>query len=177
MNLFLRISICLTGLVLLGTAIYLVVNDNDRDIETITELELIGEPRLIDSWGNGSPNLEINLPMEWVYSKHKGPDFDVHYFNAPDESGAFSIYIGHHPGLILQELVVKSKHCIGNKKVVFQQGKRQGRTLTEALVDDFYNGQEGAGVSELMLHIMITENKTGFTDTVFGYLKTLRMQK
>ncbi len=53
---------------------------------------------ILESWGNGAPELSISVPSGHAVQKHKGPDFDVHYVESKNTSDpSMGIYIGHHP--------------------------------------------------------------------------------
>jgi hypothetical protein len=131
----------------------------------------------MDSWGNDAPALEIKLPKKWKYEKNKGPDFDVHWFSAPDGSGNIGIYVGHHPNMKKADNAQSSKHRVGGKEVEYYTEKRSDEIFTQALVSGFFIGCKGSGVSILMLHIMINEQKSGFTQKAFEALATLKTRE
>jgi hypothetical protein len=131
----------------------------------------------IDSWGNNAPALEIKLPEKWNYEKNKGPDFDVHWFSAPDGSGSIGIYVGHHPNIKKADNAQSSKHRVGGKEVEFYTEKKSDEIFTQALVSGFFAGYKGGGVSALLLHIMINEQKSGFTQKAFEALATLKTRE
>jgi hypothetical protein len=126
------------------------------------------------SWGNNAPALEIKLPEKWKYEKNRGPDFDVHWFRSPDGSGNIGIYIGHHPHMEKADNIQRSKHSVGGKEVEFYSEKRNEIVFTQALVSGFFAGYEGGGVSRLLLHIMINEQKSGFTQKALEALAKLQ---
>jgi hypothetical protein len=134
-------------------------------------------PYLLDSWGQEEPYLEITLPDKWKYEKYKGPDFDIHRLIDPDGNGKIAIYVGHNPNFTKKEGQSITKHFVGSREVLFYETRQDKKLLTEALVEDFFQGYKDSGVSSLKLHIMIIETNAGFTEKTFEYLKTLKIKK
>jgi hypothetical protein len=128
----------------------------------------------MDPWGNNAPGLEINLPGNWLNEKNKGPDFDVHWFSAPDGSGNIGIYVGHHPNMRKADNAQRSRHLVGEREVDFYREKGDNNIFTKALVKDFFADCKGSGVAALMLHIMINEQKSGFTQRALEALASLK---
>ena len=131
---------------------------------------------VLDSWGNNAPNLEIKLPNDWEYKKNEGPDFDVHWFIAPENRGSLGIYVGHHPSFKEPKGQPSIQRHVGNKLVPFYRTKTDSALSFHALVEGFFLGSSGAGVEAFQLHLMINETKSGFAEDAFQYLKTLRVK-
>jgi hypothetical protein len=131
---------------------------------------------VMDSWGNSVPNLVIELPDNRLYKKIKGPDFDVHWLSPPEGRGSIGIYVGYHPNFREPNDIAPIKRQVGNKDVSFYPLKMyMGKTtLFEAVAEGFFLGSSGEGIK---LHIVINEEKSGFAEEAFGYLKTLRLSK
>jgi hypothetical protein len=131
---------------------------------------------VLDSRGISTPNLEIELPNNWIYKKIKGPDFYVHWLSPPEDRGSLGIYVGYHPDFREPKDLPSLKRQVGNKDVSFYPLKMYmgATTLFEAVVEGFFLGSTEEG---LKLHIMIDEKKSGFAEEAIEYLKTLRAIK
>jgi hypothetical protein len=162
---------------LLFVALSIIPNSlsaEDRIMSTTTDTIIT---YTIDSWANNAPALEIKLPEKWNYEKNKGPGFDVHWFTSPDGSGNIGIYVGQHPNIKKADNAQSSKHTVGGKDVEFYTEKRSDKIFTQALVSGFFAGYKEGGVSALLLHIMLNEQKSGFTQKAFEALATLKKKK
>lgn len=131
----------------------------------------------IDSWGNGSPALEIILPATFVFKKHKGPDFDVHYFTDSITGETLAIYIGHHPRMDKIAKEEATEHYVGNILTTFYSKKSENKVSSQSIVKGFFNGQTGDGVADLLMHIVVTGDSDKFTQKIFKYLKKLKIKK
>ena len=120
---------------------------------------------MIESWGNGAPELSISVPSGYTLEKHKGPDFDVHYVRSKNPDDALmGIYIGHHPNpFSLHKKGIETKKeadaILGqNVEWILWQEKEDGKVSyhCEAIAKEAFKGMGGSGVAGLMVHIFIS---------------------
>jgi hypothetical protein len=120
---------------------------------------------MLESWGNGAPELSISVPSGHAVQKHKGPDFDVHYIKSKNpKDPSMGIYIGHHPNpFSSQKKGIETKKeadvILGqNVEWVLWQETEDGKTTyhRETIIQQAFKGLEGSGVAGLMVHIFIS---------------------
>ena len=131
----------------------------------------------IASWGNGAPSIDIQVPVEWKYERHSPADFDLNYFIDPAGSGSLFIYVGHHPKTDIDPKATKVRLNVGGLSADFSVSNLDGVRKTQAIIPGFYPKNASGGVSDLKLHIVINENKIGFTDNAIKALSTMRLSK
>lgn len=120
---------------------------------------------MLESWGNGAPELSISVPSGYAVQKHKGPDFDVHYIESKGaKDPSMGIYIGHHPNpFSSQKKGIETKKeadvILGqNVEWVLWQETEDVKTTyhRETIIPQAFKGMEGSGVAGLMVHIFIS---------------------
>ena len=132
---------------------------------------------VLPSWGNGASEIVITLPGDWEQKTNKGPDFDVHWLSCP-LGGSLGIYVGHNPKTIARTAdTTKTNLMVGGSPIIFLVTPIGDGIKTQAIVDHFFKGSEGAGVSGLKLHVMINGENHDFMDAVQQGLKTLKPKK
>ena len=124
----------------------------------------------IESWGNGAPALQIDLPEGYEIQRQQGPDFDVHYISPMTANDGLmdarmGIYIGHQPSFSEpnRDTIAKVAN-VGKQRVKWScwDTSQEGKKVydCETLVAGFYDhvrvadGRDG-GVRGLLLHIFI----------------------
>lgn len=128
---------------------------------------------VLPSWGNGAPDLVITLAGDWKQEANKGPDFDVHWLSGL--GGSLGIYVGHNPKDIeTTAATAKTNLLVGGKQIGFLVTPSKDGQKTQAIVDHFFKGCSGQGVSDLKLHIMINGTTQKFMTAVQDGLKTLK---
>jgi len=124
------------------------------------------------SWGGGAPEIAITLKSDWDQKITKGPDFDVHYLTHRDYS--ITLYVGHHPQPIAQTDATRIKIKIGKHPVTFFVTRKDNNSHADAIIDGFFTGFQGSGVSALRVHIMIRTRNPDHLAGIFKYIETLR---
>jgi hypothetical protein len=119
---------------------------------------------MLESWGNGAPELSISVPIGYTVEKHKGPDFDVHYIKWKNTNDPLTgIYIGHHPNpFSSQRKGIETKKgsdvILGqNVEWILWEEERDGKTTyhCETIAKEAFKGMGGSGVARLMVHVFI----------------------
>jgi hypothetical protein len=123
------------------------------------------------------PKLEIIVPIEWQHKIIEGPEFYVHTFNTPDSEGNLSIYIGSNPSMKEQATSQKFIKSVGGRKTTFFSVVSGQTTVSQAIIKKFFDDLGISAVSTFLLHIMIVEQKSGFTKEAYRVLKTLKILK
>ncbi len=140
----------------------------------------------IESWGNGTPELSISVPLGYAVQRCKGPDFDVHYIeskNANDPS--MGIYIGHHPNPFSSQVkgidTTKEADVILGQKVewISWQGEPEGKGSyhCETIIANVFKGIDDEGVAYLMIHIFMhgpDKNRISLLKTSANSLRIVR---
>lgn len=124
-----------------------------------------------------APKLEIRIPAEWRHNNIEGPGFYVHSFGLPDDQGNVTIYIGQNPSIKKGVASQKKVKHVGGKKVEFFIEEADGKVISQAIVRDFFDQTGHDTISALLLHIMIVEQKSGFTNKAFQALDTLKIRE
>jgi hypothetical protein len=146
----------------------------------------------IESWGNGAPALQIDLPDGYEIQRKQGADFDVHYIspataNDGPVDARMGIYIGHYPSFSepTGDTIAKVAN-VGNQMVKWvcwdttQEGKKVYRC--ETLVSGFYDhirvtDSRGEGVSRLVLHLFIAGIDADKVNLLRETTETLRFKQ
>ena len=134
----------------------------------------VGKQVILESWGNGAPDLQLSLPPGFTTEITKGPDFDVHRMRHPDDIGVLSIYIGHHPNRDNEEGSERVRRKVGKRKVTFERSETEYGSFADALVPGFFKKEKGSGVSGLILYVFISAKDDHFYEQVWQILETLR---
>jgi len=133
---------------------------------------------VLPPWGNGAPELVITLQGKWEQKTNKGPDFNLHWLSSPLLGGSLGVYVGRHPQKIeTATATTRTNLVVGSKQVVFFVTLSKDGQHAEAIVDDFFKGFTGLGVSSLRLHVTINGNRREFIDSVRLALKTLKLRQ
>ncbi len=119
---------------------------------------------ILESWGNGAPELSISVPMGYIVEKRKGPDFDVHYVRSKNpDAPVLGIYVGHHPNFFNSQKTGietrKERDVILGQNVewILWEEKEDGKIIyhCETLVNEAFKGMKGGGVEILKIHVFI----------------------
>lgn len=142
-----------------------------------------GTEQRLESWGNGAPELLVNLPGAYQLTKQDGPDFDVYSVREADPADASSlaaavIYIGHHPQANETAGVTESG-MIGDRKVdwvAWQEGS-EGNAMhhRELHLRDFFKGSQAKDVKQLVVHIMVAGNNEQAVKALCKAMASLRI--
>jgi hypothetical protein len=169
--------IALFGLNILG--IYSCVKEHNNNFIESTKLKTI----VLDSWGNGTPNLLINIPADYIIIFSKGPDFDLHHIVPADttktSSVRMSIYVGHNPN----NFADKQKDNAIIKKITsngvtwdywYSISNRDTVYNCERIIYNFY---KGTNEENLKVHIFIKAKYFKFLNDFLDYSNSLKLEK
>lgn len=116
-------------------------SDTKAPVSTSGEKQLLSIP----SWGKSMPTLLIEVPIGFILSEHKGPDFYVYYFNSKaGKWGAnMGIYLGNNPQHPWPESASKQSGQAGSFPFVWQvwDERDKGRIIyhRDAIIEDFFS--------------------------------------
>ncbi len=141
-----------------------------------------GSEHRLESWGQGAPEVLVNLPGNYQLTKEDGADYSV--YSIRDGSAVASslaaavIYVGHHPQPSETAGVTESG-MIGDRKVdwvAWQEGS-EGNAMhhRELHLRDFFKGAQGADVQQLVLHIMVAGNDESAVKALCKAMASLRI--
>jgi len=134
---------------------------------------------VLPSWGNGAPELLIQLPSNYGVRPSKGPDFDVFYIGPKGEpSSDIMLYVGHNPSArapreSAQEISGTIQgHTITWKRWVEGEG---GAKIykQEAMMRELFD-TSGSGYGGLIVHALIMGPDAGTLEQRQRIVETLR---
>lgn len=143
----------------------------------------------VPSWGNGAPNVLIDLPADAKTEHQRGPDFDVTYFTLPS-GGRLGIYAGHHPNPAHPANAQSLKGVIGGQPVTWfcwqATANEAGKYTCETVVEGLFRSPappapqapsppSASGVESLTLHIWAAGSGAD-VEQLCGYAAKLKLK-
>lgn len=137
-----------------------------------TLLLLVATTLTLPAWGNGAPDLLIDVPNGYQLQRKKGPDFDVFYISSKESGGSLGIYVGHHPDAhgTPRSSGVANIHWSPSEDV---QGEHKVYKA-DAVLEDVFAGYSGPGVEELLLHVFVRGLDRKVVETLQSAAATIR---
>jgi len=145
-----------------------------KDFNAFLDSLNAGKEIIFPSWGNGAPEIALTVKGDWNQKTNKGPDFDIHHLTPDIGVDSITIYVGHNPQDSVGADATATKINVGKSPVVFYVTRRDGIFHAEAVIEGFFSGLKGPGVSELKLHIMINAANSERLADLFKYIETLK---
>jgi hypothetical protein len=115
----------------------------------------------IPSWGNGAPELQMELPAAFEMERRQGPDFDVFYFTEKSTHAEIALYLGTAPALKSEGLpattVQREKGKIAGLEVEWLRWTERSTERSETLVNGIFGPAAAkASYGGLTLHLFLS---------------------
>jgi hypothetical protein len=138
----------------------------------------------LPSWGDGAPELELELPPDFTRSSKKGEDFDVHYI-APTGRAADAahgtIYVGHHPGFFhtretdVEGLSHVTETIHGEQVEIYSFTQAKDHTFhKEAILGSVFALSPGDTIRALRVHVACGGTSEERVAELWKYLSAVR---
>jgi hypothetical protein len=108
----------------------------------------------LPSWGNGAPDLRIDVPAGYRLNHTEGADFDVFYFARQRGGASLGLYVGHHPSTEDCAQPAADLARISWRRSETRAAKRTAYGA-DALLEGLFAGSERPGVSALLVHVFV----------------------